>query len=730
MTISKSTIAVLLLALCLMYVFISCNQSSSSAASDWKPETEWGHWRLGHRPDFPFLEVNKFTVTFGAGAPNFEAVTREEFDAAVQQSKESNRNFHDRGYIVLRYMTASIHGRTPTNRDEPQKQQLDLVQFYHEMWEEFEDYIGPKPPEQESPDAWITVRPDGSFPHYRYAPYGQERTGRFETWGCPNNPYFSRLMEGRIRSQAETGIDGVYIDWTQMAGKTCYCTYCEKEFRTYLSKHLPPEAALKKYGKADYENAGLPTTNTDPFWMEWIIFRGHTLAEFHKRLRTVARLHYPHFMISGNVYGGFGYGAIAYDAAGNMELFGREGYHDFIYSEIQEYLDTAPRKNEDGVKISNSPSLKFLTAAAHGKPVIVYATEITPPIFPDPTPQCLGAMAQINIAESVANQAIFREKRETPPEATEIYNFLHRNETHIMGAHKTGTLAILASMNQYFAREQSYTFSLSRVLADAGIAHVQFVEDDILNGNISNFDVIVLPYIPLLSTEKQNALIRYVENGGRLVILGRTGAKNEHNVMHESIALESLFPGRKYPDTPADISVKKGLVGYIPLTIPESKFLVTAKLTSEFTTFGPSMADVFADIPEGFTRGRIDPGLHEILESVSEKAVSLLGGHVSRLYNNTPFVELSVMLNKKQNSLLAHLVNYNVTIDGAVTPARNTKVRITLPEGKKPGALTFNGRLGGMEPVEYNITEIDRRSVIEFEADFVNIYGLAVLELK
>jgi hypothetical protein len=730
MTISRLSIAVPILAVCLFFAFTSCDHSSSSPASGLKPESEWGHWRLGHRPDFEFLETNKFTVTFGSGAPNFEAVTREEFDAAVQQSIDANKIFHDRGYIVLRYMTSSIHGRSPTSRDEPQKHQLDLVQFYNEKWEEFEDYIGPKPPESESPDTWITIRPNGTFPHYRYAPYGQERTGRFETWGCPNNPHFSRLMEGRIRSQAETGIDGVYIDWTHMAGRTCYCSYCEKNFRAYLSDNLPPDAALKKYGNNDYDTAGLPLSNSDPFWMEWVIFRGHTLAEFHKRLRTVARMYNPHFMISGNVYGGFGYGAIAYDAAGNMELFGRDGYHDFIYSEIQEYLDTAPRKNEEGVKVSNSPSLKFLTAAAHGKPVIVYATEITTPIFPNPTPECLGAMAQINIAESVANQAIFREKRETPPEATAIYNFLHQNETALVGAHKTGNLAILASMNQYFAREQSYTFSLSRILADEGIAHVHFIEDDILDGRIKNFDVIVLPYIPLLSTEKQNALVKYVENGGTLLILGKSGAKDEFNVPHNSIVLESLFPGRTYPELPIDVPVKKGIVGFIPLSIPESKFLVAAKEASEYTTFGPSMADVFADIPEGFTRGKIDPELHKVLTGVSEKAVSLLDGTISRLYNNTPFVELSVMLNKKRNRLLVHLVNYNVTIDGTITPARNTKVRVAVPDGKRPGILTFSGTLGEMEPVAYTVIDIGKRRVIEFEAQQVNIYGLGVLELK
>ena len=47
---------------------------------------------------------------------------------------------------------------------------------------------------------------------------------------------------------------------------------------------------------------------------------------------------------------------------------------------MQEYLDSAPR-NKDGIKITNSPALKYLTAVAHGKPVIIYATEITPQFF-------------------------------------------------------------------------------------------------------------------------------------------------------------------------------------------------------------------------------------------------------------------------------------------------------------------------------------------------------------
>jgi hypothetical protein len=256
-----------------------------------------------------------------------------------------------------------------------------MLDFYKERWDDFKDYIGPKP--SEDPTEWITVYPDGSFPHYRYAPYGRETDEGFETWGCPNNPFYVRMMEGRIRAQAETGIDGSYVDWTHIAGGTCYCHWCQEGFIQYLKDNLPSEMARIKYGTSDFDHVKPPEKRGEPFWMEWIQFRGHTVASFHKRLRTVARQHNPIFMISGNVFGGFGYGPIAYDAAGNMELLGK--VDDFIYSEIQEYLDSAPRKDKNGIKITNSPALKFLAAASGGKPVIVYATEITLPIFPDPS---------------------------------------------------------------------------------------------------------------------------------------------------------------------------------------------------------------------------------------------------------------------------------------------------------------------------------------------------------
>ncbi len=706
-----------------MLLFLSCSKPTET----WQPNTDWGHWRLGQKSDLEFLKQNNMTITFGSGAPNFETVSRQEFDQKMAEAKAFNKKYHDLGYVVLRYLSTSLNGRSESNQDIPKKEQIHLLKFYHEKWDDFKDYIGEKPPDD--PTTWITIRPDGTFPFYRYAPYGKDTDEGFETWGCPNNPYYVRMMEGRVRAQAETGIDGSYVDWTHIAGGTCYCQFCKEKFSDYLKQYLPVEAALAKYGVSDYDKIELPHQRGDKFWMEWITFRCHTVAEFHKRLRIVARQYNPHFMISGNVFGGFGYGPIAYDAAGNMEMLAREGYDDFIYSEMQEFLDSAPRKNENGTKITNSPALKFLAAASHGKPTIIYATEITPPIFPDPTEKCLSAMAQINIAEAIANHAVFREKRQTPPGATDMYRFLSANEKYLVGAQLSSNIAVLASLNQYLADEQSFAFSLSRILVDHGVAHQMIVEDDLLSGDLKRFDLILIPYLPLLSVNKQGALKAYVESGGKLLLLGNCGVKNEFNVPLPTVALATLFEGNRYP---AQLTVQKfgqGSVCFMPLTIPDSKFLIPLMRKGEVTTFGPEMADVFADIPEGYTRNRMDSALRQILNDVALKAIELLDDRVTRIQTTAPYVELTTMLNQKENCLLVHLVNYDVTVDGTITPCRNLKIQIALPAGKKAKSIRYSGTLSEMVPVEFGAIEKEGVQVVTFEVEDIRVYGLAIIEL-
>ncbi|MFH0881765.1 MAG: hypothetical protein V2A56_02170 [bacterium] len=667
---SKQLLIVCLAAVIVMFV-------TGCATKSWAPSTDWGHWRLGHRSDSTFLADNQFTLTFGSGAPNFPDVTRAQFDSSMLAARQFNDAYHDREIIVLRYLSTSLEGNSATPKSEPRKDQIGLLDFYNKRWSEFEDYIGPKP--ASDPTSWLMVRSDGTFPYYRYAPYGQETDEGFEAWGCPHNPDYVRYMEGRIRAQAETGIDGSYIDWTQIAGGTCYCDHSVRAFREYLTQNLPKEIAIKKYGTAEYETLEPPTGRGQPFWAEWVTFRGESVANFHHHMREIARKYNPHFLISGNVYGGFGYGPIAYDAAGNIEMLGRDGVDDFVYSEIQEYLEFAPRRRSDGVRITNSPALRFLTAATHGKPVIVYATEITPPIFPEPTERALSAMAQINIAEAAAGHAVFREKRETPPGATQMHRLLASAEPYLLESKMDGEIAVVAMIRPYLHDELSFAFTASRVLADRGVHHVMLVSDDLRVDRLARYPLVLVPYQPLLTNGEIEALLDYARQGGTLVLLGDCGHKDGYGLERETPPFESLF-------NQADervATVGSGSIIRVPLDIPEHRFLVRGKQRADATTFGPAMLDVFPDVPEAYTRDNIHPELRTHLESLVDTVLEKIGDRVTRRLSEHPWVEVSRMAKSDGSNVLLHLVNYDVTIKGDITAASNVVCQLALPKGRR-----------------------------------------------
>ena len=114
----------------------------ASAQQPWKPSTDWAHWRLGQKPDTAFLEQNRLTLTFGSGAPNFEDASRAQFNAEMEKAKAANRAFHDKGYIVLRYLSSSLSGQSDTGESEPRKNQVRVLNFYREGWDAFADASG------------------------------------------------------------------------------------------------------------------------------------------------------------------------------------------------------------------------------------------------------------------------------------------------------------------------------------------------------------------------------------------------------------------------------------------------------------------------------------------------------------------------------------------------------------------------------------------------------------
>jgi hypothetical protein len=259
---------------------------------------------------------------------------------------------------------------------------------------------------------------------------------------------------------------------------------------------------------------------------------------------------------------------------------------------------------------------------------------------------------------------------------------------------------------------------------------VMLTEDDLLTPALNQFDLVIVPYLPLLSAEQQDHLLGYAKSGKTLLVLGASGSKDQYGVRQSRIPLAEALGGKEFPSNERTRAVGKGKVVFIPVTVPSSRFLIEMKSHGDYTTFGPTMADLFADIPEGYTRNRIDPALRSILERVVGTVKDTLGTGVTRLTQAAPYVEISSMLETTGKRMLVHVVNYDVTVDGTITPARNLQLQVALPPGKTAGKLNWSGTLSEMRPLNSKSSSHRDQQSLVVNLDEVRVYGLLSIELE
>jgi hypothetical protein len=535
-------------------------------------------------------------------------------------------------------------------------------------------------------------------------------------FGCHDNPSYVQYFKGVIRLIAIGGHDGAYIDWTKVHGGTCFCDHSKKAFRKYLQEKVPADYLKERYGIIDVSNVEPPIDNTMALWREWLQFRSWSLTDYQRKIRDAARKINPNFLLSGNINGG-AYGNMAYTNGDDMEMMGT--VEDFFYSEIQHGLKSVPR-TENGTKISNSGPLKFLAAAAKQKPVWMYCIQPSHP-KPIPNENALFNLIKLNIGEAFANHNTFsvvRERFGKPISpmvhngAEQIYAFFKENESNLIGAKLVANVGIFCSLNQFYSDEFSYFNPASRVLADNGIAHVMTVERDFSADELKKLEVLVLPYVPLMSDAQMSEIDKFVQEGGGLVVMGLSSYKDEFGRLRENLGLSGIL-GFDLQDTPVEMTqraVGKGRVVFIPFNV-----LPVGKGDTRNTP----LPDDHMMYGQGKFPARIK-GAFEALPTAVEWAAN---GKLSAKMTAPYTVEFTTMAQEEKNLNLIHLVNYNMNLDGEVTPATDISVSFRVPEGKKVAKVTFGSPLSETKEIAYD----SKGQNIEFKIPSFEVYSLATV---
>ena len=687
---------------------------------------DWGHIRIVRSNDnIEFLNRLHATVNQSGGPIIFPkdkesglySTDLTEFNKMIAAAREKVDRLHQEGMHVIAYTTMALAGNSPTYEDRPKPEELSLNEAYNTpgLWEKYAEYFGPKP--AEGPDKWVRRTFDGECSFYRFRhPNAPKTGGRFEMFGCQDNPSYVQYFKGVIKLVAISGHDGAYVDWTKVHEGTCYCEHSREAFRKYLRDKVSSDYLQKRYGITDIAKMAPPLDNTQALWREWLMFRSWSLTEFQREIRAAARTINPDFLLSGNINGG-DYGNMAYTNGDDMEMMG--GVEDFFYSEIQAGLRSVPRAEGD-VKISNSGPLKFLAAAAMQKPVWMYCIQPSTP-KPIPNEKALFNLIKLSIAEAFANHNTFSVVRETFGEAIspmvhngaqQIYAFFKENEGNLVGAKLAANTAVFCSINQFYSDEFSYFSPASRVLADNGIAHVMAVERDLNAAELAKYKTLILPYVPLLSDEQIRTINAFVQNGGGLVVMGLSSAKDENGLPRQNLGLAELL-GFSLQDAPVAVTRKefgKGRVVFVPLNpIPVGR--------------GDTEKTPLPDDQMMYGQGKFPERIKEAFASLPEAVTWAAAEELSGKLFAPNMVEMTTMEQKGKNLQLVHLVNYQVTLDGVVTPAANARVRLRIPEDRKVARVTVGSPINKTAPVSFE----RRGQYIEFVFPPFEVYSLATV---
>jgi len=688
---------------------------------------DWGHLRIVRSGNIDFLTRHLASVNC-TGGPVIFPTDRESgeyitdmsvFEEMLQARKDQVKEYHDNGMYVIAYTTMALGGQSATYEDTPLPEQLRYIKAYNTpgLWEQYQKYFGPKPPE--GPDKWARHTHDMQYSSYRFRSPNAARTGGgFSMFGCQDNPSYVQYFTGVIKMTAEIGYDGVYVDWTKVHGGTCFCEHSKNAFRKYLKEKVSADYLKERYGITDVSNVDPPINNTMALWREWLVFRSWSLTDFQRKIREAARTINPNFLLSGNINGG-AYGNMAYTNGDDMEMMGT--VEDFFYSEIQSGLRSVPR-NDNGTKISNSGPLKFLAVANKQKPVWMYCIQPSTP-RPIPNEKSLFNLIKLNIGEAYANHNTFSVVRETFGEpispmvhngAKEIYAFFIENEKNLIGAKLAANIGIYCSINQFYSDEFSYFNPASRVLSDNGIAHVMTVERDFSADELKKYEVLVLPYVPLMSDFQLAEIKKYVQNGGGLVVMGLSSTKDEFGRRRENLGFADIL-GFDLQDTPIEMvqkDVGKGRVVFIPMNVLP-------------VGMGDTRNTPLPDDQKMYGRGEFPARIKGAFDALPAAVEWAAAGELSAKMTGPSMVEMTTMEQKDNNLQAIHLVNYNVTmeLDGKVIPAENVSVKFRVPTGKQVAKVTFGSPLTKTKEISFQ----KNGKYIDIKIPRFEVYSLATV---
>lgn len=521
----------------------------------------------------------------------------------------------------------------------------------------------------------------------RWVAYTGAQTYRH--YACPNEPAYTEYLKRVLRvAIEEVHADQILFDniMFQPEPKSCRCPRCIAAFRSYLQRRYPTSEAVRgRFGLPDvdwirvnewdvYNSPESLTEIDDPVLQEWIGFRCESLAKRPRQLYEYVKSLNPAVSIGFNIKGLMGYNRMWLNGVYHpcfaehcdvltFDTNGMESRLDVksgaMVSQIRSY------KMARSFGINSDDSLKDeLHAAVHM--AFNYTKKIP------------GFGYQGGPFVNGGNTPTFNALLEFYREYNDRYYTENTN------------VADVAIIRNWPSMAYSITSTLIPTILTEQVLIQYKIPFDLLHeeqmDRIGNYAAILLAGQESISDAQIEQLLRYVRNGGNLIILGNTGQFNEWRENRRTNPFRAAAAKQN----------RKGSISYIPEVIPAdlgSKAGSEADNNPEITAASGARGHSF--LPSRWILPKNHEAIYESIKSACPKGFSV--------ECHAPLTTVMEIVNRPSTrETIVHFVNFDHSrvLPGFSATVRKQydgevkSVKLFSPDADEPKTLAFQNSSG------------------------------------
>jgi hypothetical protein len=646
---------------------------------------------VGHDLPFRAVAITNPGYEFISPAPASAA----EVSAQIEQLKQYIRDLRAAGVsTVIPYITNCIMWGDHERR-------LGFWAAYDHWYDYAEFGIGERPPTD--PIDWLQGeerKPATPHEGYWYSP-------------CPNNDYWTDYLAFTAHWAANCGYDGIFMDVNTC---WCFCSYCQRKFREYLTNRYTADELRRHFGITDIRAVALTEDASPALNAEIETFRAHSIAENVRRVRDSGAAVRKGFIQIPNI-GPFAHlqGADHRRGTGkDIELWAPVS--DYIMYEEMLF----PGNLGGGAVVDDI--LQYKLSYAFGSPAVVLC------YIGNDTRSTELALAE---AAAFSGGGAFVQPGEGWPEMTNRYNrFVREHRDLYEGCEPAARVGLAFLYHQVHMSDPEHLRGIYRARDYLSEQQVlwDFVTDVSDPKRLTRFDAIVLTGGRFLSDAEIAALRQFVESGGTLFIIGEAGTHDPWGHRRSDAA----FGDALNTATADEHRVRRASLGggtILQATDPWAILPQRPYAIYDFTE------DDLADINLVYKR------LAESPEQRPGEAGVLLVDYLERAAgtrlritaSRAPYLRFDAYRRggKDDGRIVLHAVNYNLPRtapgeSGQFVPSAPAEVTLHAPEGWNIVSAALYAPDSDPQPISFT----QNGSAVTFTLPPVNVYSMVAFSTR